>query len=139
LIFVISGFSATATNLNNPPNAPEITGPATGKPNTYYDFNFIATDPEGDDIYYNVSWGCCAGETHTYGPYPSGEIMTLEHAWSEQGSFTITAKANDVFDMEGPEGTFNINIPRDKNPCSYIFMILQSRFQITFQILQIIF
>lgn len=139
MLIITSGYSVTAIALNNPPNAPQISGPNSGKPNTLYEFTFIATDSDGDNIYYNVSWNCCIIEWHIYGPFPSGQIVKLKNSWPEQGAHTITAKAIDVYGAEGPEGTFNINIQKNKSLDSYFFQILPLRFQKIIQTLQFIF
>jgi hypothetical protein len=99
---------------NEPPNAPDINGPTQGKPGMEYDFTLLSTDPDGDDVYYIINWGCCGSETHTYGPYISGEEAIVSHSWADQGTFTITAKAMDVYEAEGPESTFTIKMPRHR-------------------------
>jgi len=103
----------STTNPNNEaPNAPEIDGTNNGKVGVVYNYTFMAIDPDGDDLYYIVSWGCCGSETHTYGPYTSGEQATVNHSWSEKGTFTIIAKAKDVYDVEGPESTLTVTMPK---------------------------
>lgn len=69
----------------------------------------------------------------------SGEIAKINHSWGEQKTFTITAKANDTYGAEGPEGTFNINIPRNKVLNNFIIQILLLRFQRIIHLLQLIF
>jgi|GEM_PF-1566017 len=103
---------STSDPTNQAPNAPEITGTLNGIVGVAYDYTFTATDPDGDDLYYIVSWGCCGGETHTYGPYISGEQAIINHTWSEKGTYTITAKAKDVYDVQGPEGTLTVTMPK---------------------------
>jgi hypothetical protein len=53
---------------NSAPEVPSIDGPTSGKVRTTLNYTFLSTDPNGDDIYYIVSWGCCSNETYTYGP-----------------------------------------------------------------------
>ncbi|KAA0001587.1 MAG: hypothetical protein FE048_05275, partial [Thermoplasmata archaeon] len=43
--------------INNPPDAPSIIGPTEGKIRTEYEYTFVATDPDGDDVYYWIQWG----------------------------------------------------------------------------------
>jgi len=107
---------------NEAPNAPEISGPTSGKTGVEYDYTFVSTDPDGDDLYYVVNWGCCGTETHTYGPYSSGEEAIVNHSWQEQGTFTITVKAKDVYELEGPESTFTVTMPRSRDSGSNQFM-----------------
>jgi hypothetical protein len=56
--------STIAGSTNQQPLAPEIDGPSSGKPGTQYTFDFVTTDPDGDDIDYYVDWG--DGETEDW-------------------------------------------------------------------------
>ena len=108
--------TVTTDNPNNdPPLAPEISGQTQGKPGVEYEYTFTASDPDDDDLYYNVSWEGCGSETQTYGPYLSGEEVKISHSWREQGIYMICAKARDVYGVEGPEGTLEVTMPRIKN------------------------
>lgn len=42
--------------VNHAPNAPVITGPTFGAPDTNYSFSFRADDPDGDKIRYRIDW-----------------------------------------------------------------------------------
>ena len=97
---------------NSPPGAPEIDGPANGKPGTSYDFTFNAVDPEGDDVRYHVDWGDTNSDTTVFAQ--SGEDVTVSHTWTIEGTFTITAKAEDEFGLIGPETTKTVTMPRNK-------------------------
>jgi len=107
---------------NEAPTAPEISGSSSGKAGVEYDYTFVSTDPNSDNLYYVVSWGCCGTETHTYGPYESGEVATVSHSWEEQGTFTITVKAKDVYELEGPESIYSVTMPRSKDSSGNQFM-----------------
>lgn len=52
-------------------------------------------DVDGDRLYYNFSWG-----DGTYsgwiGPFDSGAEAFARHAWTEEGSYNITVKAQDA-------------------------------------------
>ena len=95
---------------NNPPEAPNISGPIKGNTGVTYNFTFSATDPNGDDVYYWINW---SDGTHTgwIGPYPSGQNVTVSHVWSIPGFYDVKAKAKDVYDAESPwSDPFNIEI-----------------------------
>ena len=95
---------------SNPPNAPIITGPTSGRSWEEYEFTFNTTDPDGDDVYYFVDWG---DDTNSgwKGPYESGEEVTITNKWTSEGLYEITARARDanyvVSDWSDP---FSINI-----------------------------
>ena len=98
----------------NPPDEPTITGPNSGKPGTSYTYTFTSVDPYGDDIAeYIVNWGHGQDETLT-GPFPSGSPATASHTWNLKGTYTIKAKAVDIYGDESGWGTFTVTIPRDK-------------------------
>jgi outer membrane protein assembly factor BamB len=77
---------------NYPPNPPII-----------YEENgslfMYSIDPDGDDIFYLIDWGDGTVDDW-FGPYPSGEIIEINHQWSEPGTYEIRAKARDIHGAE---------------------------------------
>ena len=57
------------------------------------------------------------------GPYASGEEAEISHIFSAKGTYTIEAKAKDVFGDEGPIGTIPVTMPRNK-PFNFNFNLL---------------
>ncbi len=101
--------------INHPPNIPTIDGPTSGNVGVSYPYTFVATDPEGDDIAeYIVRWGDAHVETIT-GPFTSGTPVTKEHTWDYQWTFTIRAKAIDIFGAESDWGTLKVTMPKNYN------------------------
>jgi hypothetical protein len=98
---------------NQKPNKPTITGETNGKPNMYYTYNFVATDPDEDDLYYYIDWGDNNTEEWN-GPYNSGEEFSIAHSWTEKGSYTIKAKVKDEHGAESDWATLEVNMPRNK-------------------------
>jgi hypothetical protein len=92
-----------------PPNAPMIYGPANGKPKQSYDYMFNSTDPNYDNVSYFIDWGDNT-TSGWIGPYVSGVAITQSHTWSKKGTYTIKAKAKDVFGNESGWGTFIVTI-----------------------------
>jgi hypothetical protein len=98
---------------NEPPEKPTISGPHTGTARKTLKFTFVSTDPEGHELNYMVNWG--DGDFILYqGPYPSGEEVTFSHAWSEEGEYTIIAKARDKYGAKSPQNTFKLTITKNK-------------------------
>ncbi len=85
---------------NQAPNAPIINGPSEGVVGNNYEFLFVATDPEEDDVYYWIDWGDGLAE-EWIGPFFSGEEVNIVHNWSSSGLYEIKAKTKDIFDKEG--------------------------------------
>ena len=96
--------------INEPPSAPEIIGQINGSEGQSYNYNFVASDPEGQQIYYYIDWG--DGQTIDWiGPYPSGTPQSFIHSWSERGTYIIQAKAKDIFGAESDWGTLTVTMP----------------------------
>jgi hypothetical protein len=95
--------------INNPPTAPQITGPTNGHPGNIYDYTMVSTDPDQNPIYYLIDWD--DGDTTDWlGPYNSGQPITVSHAWTDPGTYTIQAKAKDTYGAEGNWGTYLVTM-----------------------------
>jgi hypothetical protein len=110
---VSSGWSTPITVsilTDRPPATPTITGPAEGAPGNAYLYKLLTTDPDGDQVYYFIDWG--DGQTNEWiGPYNSGAIATITHEWTEEGSYTIQAKAKDTYGVESDWSTLEVTMP----------------------------
>jgi hypothetical protein len=95
---------------NNLPDAPQITGPAEGKPGNPYLFNFLSNDLDGHTLSYYVDWGD-GTFTDWVGPYVQGVQIHLTHTWSEEGTYVVKAKAKDSMMGESDWGTFEVAMP----------------------------
>jgi hypothetical protein len=91
------GMAAVITNY--PPQIPpRPSGQIVGLPGVEYDYSSSTTDPDGDNLFYQFSWG---DEISGWiGPYPSGDTCTASHAWNNSGTYQIKVKAKDVYDRE---------------------------------------
>ncbi|HID24949.1 MAG TPA: hypothetical protein EYP23_00570 [Thermoplasmata archaeon] len=97
------GFFTVTVNVtdisNHPPNPPVVDGPASGCIGEEYIYMGSSTDPDGDQLYYNFSWG-----DGTYsgwlGLYNSGSIVSVKHVWTASGTFEVKVKAKDVHGAE---------------------------------------
>jgi photosystem II stability/assembly factor-like uncharacterized protein len=102
-------------DANQAPDAPIIEGPLTGTAGTQYDYTFKAFDFESDDIVeFVVDWGDGTPDETITGPFAAGEEATASHTWSNQGTFTITATAEDTEGGVSDEGSLEIVMPRNK-------------------------
>ena len=88
----------TFTLLNDPPESPAINGTINGKIGVDYEFTLLSMDPNDHKISYFIDWGD-GTDYNWFGPYPSGEEVTVNHTWYEIGSYTIKAKAKDTFEL----------------------------------------
>jgi hypothetical protein len=106
-------FQLYKIELDEPPETPTITGKSGGSAGTEYNYIFVSTDPEGDNITYLVDWGDNTGEV-SIGPYISGVEASANHTWSEKGDYTIKIKARDVLGAESDWAIHEIEIPKTK-------------------------
>jgi hypothetical protein len=91
-------FNLTASSPNSPPSCPIITGPTIGNVNTPYDFIFTSTDPDNDQLRYNIDWdNSGSGDQYlpSSGYVNSGTSQTGNHAWTSIGGKTFQAIASD--------------------------------------------
>jgi len=98
---------------NNPPEAPDIDGPASGNTGTSYDYTFTSTDPDGDDVKYYIKWG--DGDSEWTSFVAPGTPVTVSHTWSAQGTFSIEAKAKDSNNAESGYSTLTVTMPFNQN------------------------
>ncbi|MCK5633288.1 hypothetical protein KAH94_06030, partial [bacterium] len=113
--------------LNLPPNKPSIDGPIIGKPGEEYNYSFVTIDPDGDEVRYVIDW-YSTGEYIETAWYESGEEIILPHTWPKKGTFTISAKAIDIYGAESEWGTLTVIIPRDKSTNNMLLLRLLERF-----------
>lgn len=115
---------------NYPPADPVIDGPTSGKPGVTYEYNIYSSDPDGDDIGYIVDFG--DGIVVDFDPIPSGDLLTVEHSWSNRGNYEMKVKAVDINGLESNWSTLPISIPKGK---IIMFFDLLSKFLELFKII----
>jgi hypothetical protein len=103
---------ATGEQANAPPEPPAISGPTSGEAGTVYNYSFIATDPEGDNVSYWIEWGADCPAVRWDGPHVSGVPVTFNNSWDVRGTYTIRAKARDVHGAESAWGTLEVSMPK---------------------------
>ncbi len=120
---------------NDPPNIPNITGPTSGNIGTAYDYTFVTTDPNGDNITYYIEWG--DGSTEEWiGPYASGEEVIFSHTWDKKGTYVVRAKAKDIWGYDSNWGTLEVTMPKNKSSLDVLFLRFLERFPRAFPILR---
>jgi len=120
---------------NLPPNPPTITGPSKGKLGATIQYHFTTIDPEGDKVYYFIDWGDNS-KGSWIGPYPSDNEITELHTWSTKGTYTIQAKAKDIYGNESDWATLTVTMPYSYKPMPQFLELLFQRFPNTFPLLQ---
>ena len=123
---------------NGAPETPTIDGPTSGKPGVTYDYTFMSVDPDGDDVFYMVSWGCCGPgqDFHEEGPFESGVETIIKKGYSDEGTYVISAYAKDMGGAESDIATLEVVMPRNHQIFSMFFMRLLERFPYALPILR---
>ena len=121
------------------PEAPTITGPAEGDANTAYDYTFVTTDGQGDQVTYTIDWGDGSGQ-ETAGPAASGSPVTVSHTFTAEGDYTIKAKATDTGGHASGWGQLIVSMPVEiDSPFQLLLHKLFERFPNAFPLLRQIF
>jgi len=98
-----------------PPIAPSITGPTSGRVGIQYNYTIVSTDPDGDMVSYKIDWG--DNTTATWlGPYPSGEPITVNHAWTWEKNHVIKCEAKDPYNSTSTWTTMTVIIGAPYQP-----------------------
>ena len=129
-------YLATASRpVNNQPEIPGITGPKNGNIGTEYGYTFSSFDPEDHNVFYYIEWGD-GTDNGWIGPYSSGQEITVSHSWDEEDTYTIRAKAKDIFDAESSWGTLQVTMPVNQQYRYPMFYWFLERFPNAFPILR---
>jgi hypothetical protein len=107
---------------NLPPESPVINGSNTGKIDEDYIYEFYSIDPEGNDVLFRVDWGDNSS-TQWFGPFDSGEIVTIEHNWNENGNYVLKVQSKDVYGDKSEWSLFEIAIAKNKFIIKNLFLL----------------
>ena len=89
---VLMGSSCNLTN--KAPTVPVISGPRSGVVGVPVTFKATATDPESDSIAFQFDWGDTTTPIWS-ALIASGETLSVQHTYSDSGTFSVKAKAKD--------------------------------------------
>jgi YVTN family beta-propeller protein len=79
-----------------PPGTPEAPrGPAAGDVGVKYEFSAVATDPQNLLLRYQFDWGD-ESETEWSQYVPSGEPVTMAHAWRTAGVYGVRVRTQNL-------------------------------------------
>jgi len=95
---------------NAPPGIPTITGPTSGETGTDYIYKVTASDPDFDEVLYYVKWGD-GQEEKWIGPHQPGAPVSVNHTYTSDGTYTITAQAKDIKGEESRWGSLKVTMP----------------------------
>lgn len=90
----ISVAEAQPVDVNNNPEKATIVGPTKGSVGTNYAFNFTASDPDFDEIYFVIEWGDGIKTTSQF--TTTNQPITVNHSWAKAGTYTINVTTWDL-------------------------------------------
>jgi outer membrane protein assembly factor BamB len=94
-LFAALALIAVSSCKNSPPAMPEVPdGPVNCYPDKQYAYTAAATDPNGDNVAMRFDWGDSTISDWTDWS-ASGDDVTLSHAWTDTGTYQVTAQARD--------------------------------------------
>ena len=122
-------FTTKQGEVNEPPRTPRIS-PVFRliKPNQEYEFKISATEPEGENVFYRISWG---DDTITdwLGPYTQGEEQTFTHTWTITKPYTPIAIVVSAKDTNGnkcvKDGVAGGLLPRSIQKSGILLKLIQ--------------
>ena len=124
--------------INEPPNAPIITGPVNGKTGEEYQYNFSISDPDADSMHIRIDWGNgIPGKWD--GPFPSGSIIKYNYTWKKKGTYTIRAQTMDTYGAMSPWGELTVTMPRYKIISNSLLQWILERFPLSERLLNLFF
>jgi len=84
---------------NQPPGSPLVNGTPALAVGFDGKYTAVSNDNELDPVYYRWDFGD-GNMTSWFGPYESGEPMTIRYNWSIEGTFPVRVKAKDITQLE---------------------------------------
>ncbi|KYK23197.1 hypothetical protein AYK24_07860 [Thermoplasmatales archaeon SG8-52-4] len=105
----IDDFKIIKFEQGNDQAAPSIDGPTEGNPNIEYEYTFVTNDPEEDEIFIQIDWDD-GTDIEWVGPFDSGEEVTIDHKWVEEGFYEIRAKSKDRWDDSSWSPKYEVKI-----------------------------
>jgi len=98
------------TDINGKTSRITKNGPSIGKVRIEYSYNFKATDPDGNQIYYSIDWGDNTSKLNL-GPYNSSYEANGKHSWGTTGRYIIKVKSRDAYNAESDYTSITVLIP----------------------------
>ena len=118
---------------NTAPNTPTIFGETNGKVCTLYEYTITTTDPDQDNVSYEIEWG--DNTTQTTGYYGSEEEISISHIWGIQGTYHIRVRAIDEHHAKSSWVNLTVTMPYEP-PQFRFFEWLLERFPHAFPLLR---
>jgi hypothetical protein len=109
---------------NRPPREPaRPEGPRVSFTGRDSEYTAVTIDADDNDLYYLFDWGD-GTFSEWLGPLPSGEPITVQHNWTERGSYEIRVKAMDTAQAESDwSEPLAVVVPKTKDISVFHFFV----------------
>jgi len=104
----------TYGSMNEAPDMPTIEGPTRGNAGVEYEWTFYSTDPNAHGVFYWIEWDDGSPAVEWAGEFPSGQHAVFSHTYAEDGQYQISAKAKDIYNLQGDWAYLNVEMPRNR-------------------------
>lgn len=106
-------------NKNDPPATPIISGDVWAIINQTTSNQILSTDPENDDIYYELDWDGNGSVDGTTGSATSGVSVPIGHTYGAVGTYNVRGRAVQVNDTSKKSGwgTYTIRVAPSGGGC----------------------
>ena len=97
-IYEVTVKVGNGVDANTAPTIPQITGPTESEANIINNFVVTSNDQDADQLLYQFEFD---GQTDPqwYGPFASGANCSLDHTWTQNGTYSIRARTKDSWDI----------------------------------------
>ncbi len=103
--------------VNVMPCPPILTGDTSGKEGDELTFEAKLVDLDGDDVYYMFDFGDGSEGMVWHGPVSTGTTVSIDHVFSEEGTYEVKARAKDTNGNIGEYGnTLTVVIEEGEEP-----------------------
>jgi hypothetical protein len=127
----------TEEEPNQQPTAPDIDGPSKGSAGTELCWTFHSDDPDNNDVKYIIEWG--DGNSTETDYYQACTPVEECHTYAVDGTYIITATAEDTKEATSDESTFEVEIPRSRSVYDQILLRILERILNIFPIFKTLF
>ena len=114
--------SAHVQSSNRPPTKPKCNGLNIVYKNKMYTYKIQSTDPELNCITYKIYWGDNR-QAEFFGPFSSGEEISINHSYSQNGFYVMKISALDGFGEESPLNYQTITVTNSKEMYCFLTRI----------------
>ena len=130
-ILTVSANTESENVIDKSPSTPIIEGPKSVDIGETCFYTVVSTDPQGDDLFYEIRYSDDPSLELRSGSYKSGEKITFAHCWDDFyqdiNPFFVKVKAVDENGNESAWGELEVNINNAKtgNILTNNFTLLQ--------------